>query len=198
MLAVFPHRHQHCADWIWRLYALVVGLPCVGSIMRHELQVLDTDRLVLQLGHRVVHALLPRCNVILLSWWGRRQLIPQWGKHLLKYWWSPVLLLCLVDTPMASTWKSYIAGFFNYHSHKVFRKLYLWTWGCGHRELMRFLVDAPMIASVAAMLLSFFSYCINKLSDDNTPTAFYSRGLNFNVWNKQKWRQKIKKIAEKY
>lgn len=67
VLAVFPQRHQHCADWIWRLYALVVGLPCVGSIMRHELQVLDTDRLVLQLGHRVVHALLPRCNVILLS-----------------------------------------------------------------------------------------------------------------------------------
>lgn len=51
VLAVFPHRHQHYADWIWRLYALIVGLPCVGSIMRHELQVLDTDRLVLQLGH---------------------------------------------------------------------------------------------------------------------------------------------------
>lgn len=54
---------------------LVVDFPCVGSILRHELQVLNPDCLVLKLGHRVVHALLPRCDVILLTRWGRWQLI---------------------------------------------------------------------------------------------------------------------------
>lgn len=45
----------------------VVDFPRVGAVLRHELQVLDADRLVLQLSHGVVHTLLPRCDVVLLS-----------------------------------------------------------------------------------------------------------------------------------
>lgn len=63
-------------------HLLVVDLPRVRSELRHELQVLNADRLVFQLGHGVVHTLLPRRNVILLSGGGCRQLIPQKEKDL--------------------------------------------------------------------------------------------------------------------
>lgn len=48
-------------------HSLVVDFPCVCSIMRHELQVLYADGLVLQLGHGVIDTLLPGGNVVLLS-----------------------------------------------------------------------------------------------------------------------------------
>lgn len=55
---------------------LVVHLPSVTAVLRHELQVLDADRLVLQLRHGVVHALLPRRDVVLLAGGRGRQLVP--------------------------------------------------------------------------------------------------------------------------
>lgn len=57
-------------------HLLIVDLPRVCSELWHELQVFNANPLVFQLGHGVVHALLPRWNVILLSGGGCRQLIP--------------------------------------------------------------------------------------------------------------------------
>lgn len=55
---------------------LVVHLPRVAAVLRHQLQVLDADRLVLQLRHGVVHALLPRRDIVLLAGGRGRQLVP--------------------------------------------------------------------------------------------------------------------------
>lgn len=55
---------------------LVVHLPSVAAVLRHQLQVLDADSLVLQLCHGVVDALLPRRDVVLLAGGRGRQLVP--------------------------------------------------------------------------------------------------------------------------
>ena len=70
--ATLAFRPSCCAP----AHSLVVELPGVGAVLGHELQVLDADRLVLQLGHGVVDALLPGGDVILLACCGRRQLVP--------------------------------------------------------------------------------------------------------------------------
>ena len=62
-----PAVHRH---------SLVIQFPGIGAVLGHELQVLNTDRLVLQLRHGVVHTLLPGGDVILLARGGRRQLVP--------------------------------------------------------------------------------------------------------------------------
>lgn len=55
---------------------LVVHLPSVAAVLRHQLQVLDADGLVLQLRHGVVDALLPGRDVVLLARGRGRQLVP--------------------------------------------------------------------------------------------------------------------------
>lgn len=78
-------------------HSLVVDLPRVCSIMRHELQVLDPDGLVLQLGHGVIDTLLPGGNVVLLSRCGGWKLIPP-QQNRIVLWNHPKLSLSFTFT----------------------------------------------------------------------------------------------------
>lgn len=58
-------------------YVLIRHLPGIGAVLCHEFQVLYAHCLVLQLGHRVIHAILPCCHVVLLAWWWGGQLVSE-------------------------------------------------------------------------------------------------------------------------
>ncbi len=65
----------HFSDLEWSVHLLIRHLPCISSILSHELEVFNAHCLMLQLGHRVIDTVLPCCDVILLPRWWRRKLI---------------------------------------------------------------------------------------------------------------------------